>query len=615
MDSRVLLPGWRRLLLVLVPVLVCCAFVGALAYQAALQHYSQTQLQQAEQRSAFYALSLQSELARHESLPRLAAFEHTLAELLAAPNAAPLRATANLYLENIQRSADISAAFLIDAHGVTLAASNWNQPSSFVGQNYAFRPYFHEAMSQGFGRFYAIGSTTGTPGYFLAAPIRAHGRALGAVAVKASLAGFEQALAKSGDTVLLADNNGVIFLSSRPAWKYRTLAELNASVRARLRSQRQYGDYPLTPLDATASRPAGAWPETLRAMLPGSRAQRYRVQYRPVGRLGWQLALLVDLRPERQSALLAGSGAGLATALAIALILLARLRQKRFEERRRAREALQRVYSELEQRIAARTAELSAANSELAHKVEALDRAQSILRQTRDSAVQAGKLAVLGQMAAGITHELNQPLAALNTLADNAVLLLERGEQIEARDNLSLISQLAGRMGRIVAHIKAFARKGEGERERVLVADALRQALVLVEPRRKQLDARIELTQPQEALAVWASLVRLEQVLVNLLMNGLDAMADSPRERLLTIAVSAHGSEVRIAITDHGPGIAKEALARLFEPFYTTKPAGQGLGLGLAISQAIVEDFNGRLEAGNSPGQGARFGLVLERAS
>jgi two-component system C4-dicarboxylate transport sensor histidine kinase DctB len=327
------------------------------------------------------------------------------------------------------------------------------------------------------------------------------------------------------------------------------------------------------------------------------------------------VALLVDLRPERQSALLAGSGAGLATALAIALILLARLRQKRFEERRRAREALQRVYAELEQRIAARTAELSAANSELAHKVEALDRAQSILRQTRDSAVQAGKLAVLGQMAAGITHELNQPLAALTTLADNAVLLLARGEQIEARDNLTLISQLAGRMGRIVAHIKAFARKGEGERERVLVADALRQALVLVEPRRKQLDARIELTQPQEALAVWASLVRLEQVLVNLLMNGLDAMADSPRERLLTIAVSADGSEVRIAITDHGPGIAKEALARLFEPFYTTKPAGQGLGLGLAISQAIVEDFNGRLEAGNRPGQGARFGLVLERAS
>lgn len=614
MDYHFPIPGWRRLLLLLIPVLACCGLAGAFAYQAALLRYSQAQMKQAEQRATFYALSLESELVRHETLPRLAAFEHSLAELLAHPADPAQRSAANSYLEKIQHSADVSVAYLIDANGWTLAASNWNQPSSFVGHNYAFRPYFRDAVTSGFGRFFAIGNTTGTPGYFLAAPIRAHGKAQGAVAVKVSLDSFEQALTKSGDTVLLADSNGVIFLSSLPAWKYRTLAELHDSVRARMRSQRQYGDYPLTPLDATASSPTGTWPETLRAMLPGSGEQRYRLQYRPFGRLGWQVALLVDLRQERQSALVAGVGAGFAMALLLALIGLARLRQKRFEERRRARAAMQRVHAELEARIAERTADLSAANAQLAHKVEALNQTQSILRETRDAAVQAGKLAVLGQMAAGITHELNQPLAALNTLSDNAVLLLERGHTEELRDNLTLIGSLVGRMGRIVSHIKAFARKGEGERERVVVIDAIHQALLLVEPRRKQIDARIELAVPEPTLQVWASMVRLEQVLVNLLMNGLDAMADSTAQRLVTLTVAAEDGEVRIAISDHGPGIPDEVLPRLFEPFYTTKPAGQGLGLGLAISQAIVEDFNGRLEARNAPAGGACFAIVLERA-
>jgi two-component system C4-dicarboxylate transport sensor histidine kinase DctB len=603
-----------RRLLVAGLALAACLAVGWLAYLAALAGYTHTQLLEADQRADFYALSLKSELERYETLPRIAAFEHTLSELLRRPDDRILQATANRYLENVEHSAAISAAFLIDRQGLTLASSNWRAPGSFVGQNYAFRPYFHEAMRSGFGRFYAIGNTTGTPGYFLAAPIRDEGVALGAVAVKVSLDNFASALAKSGDTVLLVDDNGVIFLSSVPAWTYHTLAPLMSGVLAHLRQTRQYGDHPLAPL-GTAPGNTG-WPDKLHVALPGRPSGDVPVQYRPVGRLGWQVAVLVDPRQARQSALAVGSAVASTLALLLAVALAWQLRQKRFEERRQAAAALRAAYAELEQRIAQRTAELSAANVELAGKVEALDRTQRMLRETRDAAVQAGKLAVLGQMAAGITHELNQPLAALNTLSDNTQLLIERGLMDEVRHNMTLIGGLANRMGRIIAHIKAFARKGEQGRERVQVYDTIRQSLVLVEPRRKEIGIPIEvLPEEGEALFVLAGAIRLEQVLVNLLLNGLDAMGGLLEPgRKLTVTVTALQGKIEIAVTDDGPGLSEEAKARLFEPFFTSKPAGQGLGLGLAISQAIMEDFGGQLEAGNADGRGACFILRLEQA-
>ncbi|MDE2203725.1 MAG: sensor histidine kinase [Burkholderiaceae bacterium] len=614
--------GWR--MAVALAMAACCAAAGWGAYAIALQRYVAVRAEEAGQRTTFYAQSLRSTLARYESLPRLAALEHVLHAALQAnhpPGDAVARGAANAYLKEVQAATDLSAAYLLDTTGLTLAASNWDLPSSFVGQNYAFRPYFAEAMREGLGRFYGVGNTTGETGYFLAAPVRDGSRPIGAVVVKINLDAFEATLSRSGDTVLLVDRYGVIFLSSVPALKYRTLGTLSVDQRAALDATRQYAPHTLVPVDPRAGSvpfSADQPPQAVRVALPGKSASVLRVQYRPVGLLGWQVAVLIDPRDEQRTALVAGASASFAMALAFAVLVALRLRTRRREEQRRARAALREVQRDLEARIAQRTAELTSANTALASKVEALDAAQRILRETRDAAVQAGKLAVLGQMAAGITHELNQPLTALTTLSDNANQLAERGRIDEVRGNLTHISQLANRMGRIVSHIKAFSRKGDAARAAVSVDEAIRQALMLVETRRRQVGVTVTAPSVPADLAVWANAVRLEQVLVNLIRNAIDASAETPQPRSATVHVSVEPVEkwVRITVRDFGPGIPADVLPRLFEPFFTTKVDGQGLGLGLAISLAIIEDFGGRLEGRNADdeGGGAAFIIELERA-
>lgn len=578
--------------------LVGCVVVGVLAYFAAFALSLEAERQLARQRLNFYALSLEATLTRYESLPGLLVLERDLLALLAHPADAQRQAAANRYLETVQGEAGVAAAYLIDRDGNTLAASNWYLAQTFVGQNYAYRPYFREALAGHLGRFYAVGATTGEPGYFLAAPVRQSGQVRGVVAIKVGLEAFEQALAKSGDTVMLADAAGVVFLTSRADWRYRTLAPLDATTRARLVEQRQYGSHPLQPLVAATDLRRGSGPVSLPA--PDGRMHERLVQAQPVGRLGWSLVLLADPAEGRVLAIGAGAAAGFAAAFAAAVAAHLRLRRRREEERRRA-------HHELEERIAERTADLSA-------KVAELERTEAILRRTRDGAVQAGKLAVLGQMSAGMSHELNQPLAALHTFSDNAVALLDLGRLGEVRENLQTISQLTGRLGAIVTQLKSFARKAPAELAPVPVDNALANALLIVEPRRRELAVVIDGSAVRSGRCVVAEAVRLEQVLINLLRNGIDAVSGQAEPRL-ELRVAEEGGRVRIAVRDNGPGIPADALPHLFEPFYTTKPAGEGLGLGLAISLAIVEGFGGRLEAKNLDGGGAEFALLLESVS
>ena len=353
--------------------------------------------------------------------------------------------------------------------------------------------------------------------------------------------------------------------------------------------------------------------QTIRAELPGRPAQDFLVQSAKTGSLGWSIVLFAQTRQERQNALLAAVAAGFAMAFLLSSVIFFRLNIKRFNERRQAEAALREAHQELEQRIVERTADLTATNASLEEKVEALKTTESILRETRDSAVQAGKLAVLGQMAAGISHEVNQPLTALHTFTDNAVRLLEMGRLDDVRENLGFIKQMAARMEHIVGEIKTFARKPAVERRAVAVAGVVGQALMLVEPRRRKLNAFIDVSELPGDLEVWADAQRLEQVLVNLLLNGLDAVADAEVKRV-EIRVHSTTDGVRIVVHDCGPGIPAEVLPHLFEPFFTTKSSGQGLGLGLAISRMIVSGFGGRIDVRNPDAGGAEFVVVLEKA-
>jgi two-component system C4-dicarboxylate transport sensor histidine kinase DctB len=582
----------------------------------------------------FIAHDLGAALDKYEMLPQVLATHPVLKGLLAQPQSPARRDEVNALLTRLTGESGVAAIFLIDGQGLTLASSNWDSPQSYVGEHYAYRPYFRDALARGSGYFYARGATTGTPGYFLAH--RLDGGAPGVVVVKVSLDEMEANWARGKDQLMLADEQGVVFLASRPEWKYRSLRPLSPAARARLQQTQQYGALDVQPLAGHEQLQGAAGglriarlalspePVDRPAAADGARATptlRALVTEQALPRRGWTLLSLTEVRGELQIA----TGRAWAAALGWLALLLAwlywQLRRRRAHERAAARGELQRVHASLEQRISERTADLLQANEALAQRVDELHRTETTLRATQDELVQAGKLAVLGQMAASITHEINQPLAALRALNDNAQVFLERGQPEQAQDNLRAIAGLTQRVAGIVAHLKGFARRDELCLQPVDVAAAIQSAAALVGAEARRHGVQLQLPKTPAGLAVQGQPVRIEQVLVNLLRNAIDACAEMPPpQRLVEVLVhppevpGAPHALVAIQVRDQGPGISPAALGHLFEPFFTTKRRGEGLGLGLSISASIANALGGSLQGGNAPGGGAVFTLRLRPA-
>lgn len=525
---------------------------------------------------------------KFEHLPYLVGAEHALSALLNSPRDAGLVHQANQYLAFAQQRSDVAAIYLIDSSGETLAASNWASSPSFVGKNYRFRPYFQAAIQGATGFFYGVGVTTGEPGAFIAAPLYAEKKVIGVVAIKIDLTAYERKWREAGHHIAIADSQGVIFLTTDPTWRYRSLRPLPAPVLQLLKATRQYGD--IDPQALTRATPLAANSPIPKWQLQDGRSML--VQTRAMPDLGWQMLHFSEPAVPRKQALQASEIVGLSLALAILAAVLIWQHRRRLVERRASQRQLAQIVNELDQRIAERTAELAAAN---------------------DVAVQTGKLAVLGQMAASISHEISQPLAALQTLAGNASAFLARGDAVNASGNLGLIDELCTRMGSIIGELKAFARKEPGKLGAVALDQVMGRSLMLIEPTRKASNTRI--TVQPVALSVWADTIRLEQVMVNLLRNGIDAMEQQiDGERLIEIAFHATDAQVCITVRDHGPGLSPAVLDHLFEPFFTTKPSGKGLGLGLSLSHAIILEMGGTIRAENAH-PGARFELTLKRTS
>jgi two-component system C4-dicarboxylate transport sensor histidine kinase DctB len=246
---------------------------------------------------------------------------------------------------------------------------------------------------------------------------------------------------------------------------------------------------------------------------------------------------------------------------------------------------------------------LRLANAELVGEMQERQLAQ-------DELVQAGKLAVLGQMSAGIAHEINQPLTALRALAKNTSMLLTAGRMADVHENLNAISEVTERMGSITAQLKSFARKSQGQYQAIPLVAAVQYMQRLLEHRFRDEAVRVDVNIPEQLL-VRCDLNRLEQVLVNLAGNALDAMRDQPVKVLTISALPAEGSRIRVRVEDSGVGMPDELMARLFEPFFTTKASGEGLGLGLVISSNIVREFGGTLRVHKGL-QGLAFEFDLE---
>ncbi len=593
-------PSPRRVATVLATALAVAALVwlgGIAGERWALDRLGA----QAGPRLDLYALGLESELGKYDPLPALLGEDPRVLGLLAAPGDPAAREAANGFLEEVNRYLGASACYVVAPDGMTLAASNWRGPASFVGRDFSYRPYVRDALAEGIGRFYGIGTTSREPGYYVARAIREGGAVLGVAVVKVSLDRLERAWAPAAERVLVRDANGVVVLASDPAWKFKTLAPLSAETLERLRRTRQYDQVLLEPL---GWRQAGAV-DGGQVLEPG-RGERFLALNRTLDEGGWQVTVLYDLTPVSQARVAGMAVAGGASAVLVLMALYGR-------QRRRTRDALARANQELERKVAERTAALTDANLGLRREVAERERAEQELRRAQDGLVQAAKLAALGQLSAGVAHEINQPLAALRTLSDNAAVFLERGQGRQVAGNLAMIAELTERMAKITGQLRSFARKSDNHPTSVPVAASIAAALALVQERLRRAGVEAGVGVVPADLAAWCDATRLEQVLVNLLANAADAVAGR-EERRVAVEARAEGGRVLVTVADSGPGLSAEALERLFEPFFTTKGAGAGLGLGLAISAGIAQGFGGSLRAANAPGGGAVFTLELPAA-
>jgi two-component system C4-dicarboxylate transport sensor histidine kinase DctB len=593
--------------------LVCGA--SFLAYQASLRAGMADLEATGRHRLEQYTASLEHEIDKYAYFPTTLGLEREVIALLAAP-ASERAASVNHYLEQLSERTGAFSIYILNGAGRVVASSNWRRPDSFVGEDLSFRPYFIEAMTHGSGRFFGIGTTRGEPGYYLSSALQDGARTLGVAVVKVGLDQLENSWTTAEAPVLVSDENGVVILSSVPDWKFTTLGLLNEQARRALDNTLQYNRRTLRPLGITTlSKPEhGARLVRIAGKpAPGPAlpvAGVFLAQTRPLPGTPWQLTVFSPQREVRAMALNRAALAGVGAASLYLLGLMLEQRRRHLRDRLAAQAALQRAHDELERKVVERTADLSSANALLQREVSERIQAERTLRAAQDELVQAGKLAVIGQMAAGIAHELNQPLAALRTLSGNARKFLERGKQDIASGNLERIDELVDRMGQLTAQLKTFARRSSGQPRDVPVQRALDNALFLLEQRLAQAGVSPRIDLPPEDLCVWCDANRLEQVLVNLVRNALDAMEDSPAP-WLEIGARREGKEVRIWVRDRGPGISEEAAAHLFEPLYTTKDALSGLGLGLAISAGIAADFGGNLAGANHPDGGAVFTLSL----
>ena len=570
-----------RLALYTLLIIAGAALAATLAVRQTVRQSLVDDAARANQQLALYATSLHTLIERYRALPSVLALDPQLRDALKGPVSPGQQEVLNRKLEQINGAAESSTLELLDRTGLAVAASNWRLPSSYVGHNYGFRPYFNQTRTQGTGRFYAVGVTSGIPGYFLSSAVtNDDGQFLGAMVVKLEFPELEREWRQGSDTLLVSDARGIIFIANQPGWRYRLLKPLGDSDHAELKATRQYDKQPLTPLEFQSLRRFDDNSDLVRVNGPDGKAD-YLWESLPLTAEGWTLHLLrrpqVAFEDSRNAALAA---AGLWLTLVFLLLFL--------NQRWRLARLRQRSREELEQLVEERTRDL---------------------RTAQEGLVQSAKLAALGQMSAALAHEINQPLTTQRMQLATLRLLLDNQRYDEARQALEPLEQMLTRMAALTGHLKTFARNSpSGLRERLDLATVVDQALQLLDTRIRAEQVKVSLYLARPAW-VRGDAIRLEQVLINLLRNALDAMAGKSYKRL-EIRIEIEAEQWRLSVLDSGGGIAAEHLANVFDPFFTTKPVGEGLGLGLAISYGIIHEAGGRLAVDNQPG-GARFSLTL----
>ncbi len=566
-----------------------------------------------------YTTELGLTLARFESAPKLIARHPDVMTFLSGDRGAPKSDALNRLLERLNDEIGASDVYVMDTTGLTLVASNWRSEKTFIGKSFEYRPYFTDAMAGENGRFFGLGTTSGVRGHYFSAPVRsANGEIVGVVTVKVPSAPLESLWSGPG-RLIVTDEFGIVFLSSDRAWLYGGMRPMTETERARLIATKRYdlASVRLLPIETQPGAENAVLIRQADAVGPSLLQGDHLMVSRGVPVMAAQGAVIVPTRDAlfRTWMLTMLSGFAVASLWLVALALVqyrSNLAQRRrFEDE--SRQQLETWAAELEARVAERTAALSASNEALSVEIAERERMGHELRETQSDLIQAEKMAALGEISAGINHELNQPLGAVRAYADNAVKFLTRGDTGKVAENLKEIADLCDRMGRIVRDLKIYSRKDPVSVEPIGLRETVAAALRIVRHRLSDLKVSVSGLDDVPDIAVVAAETGLTQVLTNLFSNAADAMSEGDGPRRLDLFASVDDETVILTLKDSGPGIPDTALDRLFDPFFSTKKGEKGLGLGLAISRKVMRGFGGDLSARNDPAGGAQFSLVLKR--
>ena len=491
------------------------------------------------------------------------------------------------------RAADLSGALdviLINRNRRQVAGAAGMAPGPWLDEAFVDRALRDGAL----GSFHRVSRAFGTRAFYFSAPIFApEGPVTGALVAIVDVDRLEAEGRGQTPAVLFTDRLGVTFSSNRSELVMMQRGEVLADASARYEPEELRRFVPFEVREHSGVR---IWEIDAGPYVP-TRALHVS---RDIPVLDLRGEALVDARPAYVTAGLQASVSAALLAFFGAILFLT-------TERRRA---LAQANAALETRVAERTEALSRANETLRGEIAERREAEAALKRAQDELVQVGKLSALGQMSAGISHELNQPLMAIRSFAENGARFFDRGEPEKARSNLAKIADLAGRAARIIKNLKAFARQESEPVTRVDLAEVARAAVEMTEATATAKGIKVRLDVPKRPVWVEGGEVRLQQVVVNLITNAADAMAQTEARRI-RVTVGAR-PEPMVRVEDTGPGIADPE--KIFEPFYTTKSVGdgEGTGLGLSISYGLVQSFGGNISGENGPEGGAVFTVRLK---
>ncbi|RWX38403.1 ATP-binding protein [Rhizobium leguminosarum] len=565
--------------------------------------------EQARMDARLNAALLRTVLEKYRALPFVLSQDTALAAALAGNDAGAFERLSQK-LENLAAGTKAAVIYVIDKDGMAVSASNWREPTSFVGNDYRFREYFQGAVERGRAEHFALGTVSKKPGLYISQRISGSDGLLGVVVVKVEFDDVEADWNASGTPSYVVDERGIVLITSLPSWRFMTIGRIAEDRLTAIRESLQFGAAPLQPLPLDMVRNLGEGLDVVEIVMPGDAGKtRFLDVATSVPATGWHLQHLVALGPSVD--------AGIREARMLALLMLLPLlagaafllRRRHVITQRISRE--QQAREELERRVSERTLDLSQARDRLQAEIIGHKSTEQKLQAVQQDLVQANRLAILGQVAAGVAHEINQPVATIRAYADNARTFLERGQTTPAGENLESIAALTERIGSITEELKTFARKGRGSAEPTGLKDVIEGAVMLLRSRFAGRMDTLDIDLPPDELQVMGNRIRLEQVLINLLQNALEAVAPKAGEGRVEIRTSTDAGMVTVTVADNGPGIPPDIRKGLFTPFNTSKESG--LGLGLVISKDIVGDYGGRMEVA-SDSDGTRFIVQLRKA-